>query len=49
MNIIIKLFASGKRYDVQGRYEGNSLTVLKGSKICGITTFWGPKRQANKE
>lgn len=39
MNIIIKLFASGKRYDVQGRYEGNSLTVLKGSKICGITTF----------
>ena len=39
MNIKIKLFASGKRYDVQGSYEENSLTVLKGSKISGITTY----------
>ena len=35
----IKLFASGKRYDVQGRYEGSSLTVLKGSRISDVTTY----------
>lgn len=41
----IKLFATGKRYDVQGRYEGTSLTVLKGSKISGITMY-GLQRDA---
>ena len=35
----IKLYSTGKKYDVQGRYEGNSLTVLKGSKIAMVTTF----------
>ena len=35
----IKLFAIGKRYDVQGRYEGSSLTVLKGSRVSDVTTY----------
>ena len=35
----IKLFASGKRYDVQGRYDGASLTVLKGSRVSNVTTY----------
>ena len=35
----IKLFAQGKRYDVLGRYDGTSLTVLKGSRISRFTTF----------
>ena len=35
----INLFALGKRYDVQGRYEGSSLTVLKGSRISDVTTY----------
>ena len=35
----IKLFASGKRYDVQGRYDGASLTVLKGSRVSDVTTY----------
>ena len=35
----IKLFAIGKRYDVQGRYDGTSLIVLKGSKVSDVTTY----------
>ena len=35
----INLFALGKRYDVQGRYEGSSLTVLKGSRISDVTKY----------
>ena len=35
----INLFALGKRYDVQGRYDGTSLTVLKGSKVSDVTTY----------
>lgn len=35
----IKLFAIGKRYDVQGRYDGASLTVLKGSRVSDVTTY----------
>jgi len=35
----IKLFAIGKRYDVQGRYDGTSLTVLKGSRVSDVTTY----------
>lgn len=41
----IKLFASGKQYDVQGCYEGTSFTVLKGSKISGVTMY-GLQRNA---
>ena len=41
----IKLFASGMRYDVQGRFEGSSLTVLKGSRVSDVTTY-GSKRDA---
>lgn len=35
----IKLFATGRRYDVQGRYDGASLTVLKGSRVSDVTTY----------
>ena len=35
----LKLFALGKRYDVQGRFEGSSLTVLKGSRISDVTKY----------
>ena len=35
----IKLFASGKKYDAQGRYDGTSLTVLKGSRVSDVTKF----------
>ena len=45
MTIKIKLFASGRRYDVQGRYDGTSLTVLKGSKISNVTMY-GSQRDA---
>ena len=41
----IKLFASGIRYDVQGRYDGTSLTVLKGSRISNVTMY-GSQRDA---
>ena len=35
----IKLFALGRRYDVQGRYDGTSLIVLKGSRVSGVTIY----------
>ena len=41
----INLLASGRRYDVQGYYEGTSLIVLKGSKISGFTMY-GSQRDA---
>lgn len=41
----ITLFASGKRYDVQGRYEGSSLTVIKGSRVSDVTTY-GSQRES---
>ena len=41
----IKLFASGKRYDVQGRYDGTSMIVLKGSRVSGVTLY-GSQRDA---
>lgn len=41
----INLFASGKKYDVQGRYDGTSLTVLKNSRVSNVTTF-GSQRDA---
>ena len=41
----IKLFALGRRYDVQGRYEGSFFTVLKGSRVSNVTTY-GTQRDA---
>ncbi len=41
----IKLFASGKRYNVQGRYEESTLTVLKGSRVSDVTMY-GAQRDA---
>ena len=35
----INLYATGKKYDVKGCYERDSLTVLKGSKLSLVTTF----------
>ena len=45
----IKLYATGKKYDVQGRYEGASLTVLKGSKISGVTKFGSQRDELIKK
>lgn len=49
MNKSIKLFASGKRYDVQGLFEGASIKVLKGSRISDITTYANNREELIKK
>lgn len=45
----IKLFASGKRYDVQGRYAESSITVLKGSKVSVVSKFGSSRDELIKK